>query len=293
MLRRELCIACGAREFRPLFSCVDHLVTRQTFGVAECARCGLRATDPFPSEDAIARYYESDDYVPMTDSSNGAIDRLYHAARWAALRLKRRLVRAASGRDRGRLLDIGCGVGEFPAHLARAGWQVVAVEPHAGARELARRHAGLRVEEAIPAEAEGRFDVVTLWHVLEHLHDPAAMLDRVRDLLAPGGILIAACPNHRCPDGDYYQADWYAYDVPRHLWHFSAATLTALLARQRFALRSLHTLPFDPFYIALLSARHGRRGSALGALRVATGSLLAGMRDPARATAIVYVAAPS
>ena len=288
------CPVCGASRWRRVLACRDHLVTGEAFDVVACERCTLWATDPQPSPAQIGRYYDSDDYVPMTNARRGPIGVAYHAVRRITVRQRLRLVARAAPRRPGRLLDVGCGTGEFLAHARASGWDVAGVEPEARAAAHADAK-GLAVvrSDDLAAVDGARFDAVTLWQALEHMYAPGAQLAHVRRLLAPNGCVVIAVPNHACTDASAYGADWYAYDVPRHLWHFTAATLGRLLDAQGFAVAGVHALPFEPFYIALLSELRARRGRNVGrALAVALRSALHARRDPARATAIAVVARP-
>ena len=265
------------------------------FDVVECRGCGLRMTDPRPDVQAIGRYYESDAYLPMTNAGRGAVATTYRAVRKLTVRLRLGLVTRHASRVRGRLLDVGCGTGEFLAHARSRGWDVAGVEPSARAAEQAERHEiAVHRTNDLATIADGPFDAITLWHALEHMHDPAVQLAQVRRLLAPYGSVVVAVPNHESVDAGAYGADWYAWDVPRHLWHFTPTTLGRLLARAGLAPGAPHALPFDPYYIALLSERRGRRAwNLLRAATVATRSSLAAWRTPARASAIAMPAWPA
>jgi SAM-dependent methyltransferase len=277
-----------------VIACRDHLVTGETFDVVECGGCGLRMTAPQPDARSIGRYYESEAYLPMVNAGRGAIAITYRAVRRLTVRLRLRLVTRHAPRSRGRLLDVGCGTGEFPARARAAGWDVVGVEPSAHAAAQAERH-GLEIRRTadLAAVVDGPFDAITLWHALEHMHDPGAQLAHVRRLLASDGCVVVAVPNHDSVDAGAYGASWWAWDVPRHLWHFTPATLGRLLASQGFAVGTVHALPFDPFYVALMSERRVRRGwNLLRAATVASRSALVAWRDPARGSAIALVARP-
>jgi len=276
-------------------ACRDHLVTGESFDVVECDGCGLRMTAPRPAPEAIGRYYDSDDYLPMTNAAPGAVAAVYRAVRRLTVRLRLGLVTRHARRPAGRLLDVGCGTGEFLAHARTAGWDAVGVEPAARAAAHAER-LGLAVRRTADLRTldDGPFDAITMWHALEHMYEPGAQLAQARRLLAPGGCLVVAVPNHDSVDAGAYGTAWYAWDVPRHLWHFTPATLGRLLTREGFAVTALHALPFDPFYIALLSELRGRRGRNLArAATVAVRSALAGWRDPARGSAVAAVARPT
>jgi SAM-dependent methyltransferase len=286
------CPLCGATARHRVLACRDHLVSGETFDVVECDACGLRMTEPQPDPETIGRYYESADYLPMRNDGAGPVAIAYRAVRHVTVRVRLGLVARHAPRPRGRLLDVGCGTGEFLAHARDAGWDVVGVEPAARAADDAER-LGLAVRRSADLARldEPPFDAITMWHALEHMHAPAAQLAQARRLLTPDGCVLVAVPSHDSIDARTYGAAWYAWDVPRHLWHFTPATLGRLLERQGFAPIAWHALPFDPFYIALLSELRGRGGwNVARAATTAVRSALAAGRDAARASAVVAVA---
>jgi len=154
------------------------------------------------------------------------------------------------------LLDIGCGTGEFLAAVRKGGWQVEGVERDEKASSWARDSLGIPVTAgdlySLPSTA-GPFDVITLWHVLEHLYDPARAVQRIGDLLGKDGYLLIALPNIESIDARVYGADWIALDTPRHVNHFSPGTLTRLLTDAGFAPLARRQLPFDAFFNTLMS----------------------------------------
>jgi SAM-dependent methyltransferase len=203
-----------------VLACRDHLVTGEPFDVVECGGCGLRMTAPQPDAQAIGRYYESEAYLPMTNTGRGAVATTYRAVRRLTVRLRLRLVTRHAPRSRGRLLDVGCGTGEFLAHARDRGWNVVGVEPSPRAAADAERH-GLAVRRvaSLAEVADGRFDAITLWHALEHMHDPGCQLAEVRRLLTPGGCVVVAVPN-RQRRRRRVRRGMVRVGRARHLWHF-------------------------------------------------------------------------
>ncbi len=226
------CPLCGGRRRRPLLAAGDRLRPRErtSYTVVRCIDCGLAFTDPRPTTDEIAAFYPP---------SYGGLDRDDVLARVEAAfrrRQQREVVRwlARLRPARGRLLDAGCGAGDLLAALRADGWSVTGVEPAPPAAALARRRHGLdvltgRFEEA-PLES-GRFDVVTLAGVLEHLHDPLGALRRARSLLAPGGLVaVLFVPRLDSPEARRLGSRWLALDMPRHLTHFDEPSLVRMAA---------------------------------------------------------------
>ncbi len=255
------CPLCGAGAVRPALDTRDYSVSQQPFALWDCAACGLRFTQDAPAPAEIGAFYQSDDYISHSDTRKGIINALYHVARGYMLGSKQRLIgRIHPSR---RLLDVGCGTGYFVNHLQQRGYQVTGVEVDEKARAFGQREFGLEVytpEEFLGGAFPGPFGVVTMWHVLEHVHDPKAYLARINELLEPGGALVIAVPNFTSADADFYGAFWAAYDVPRHLWHFRPGTLIALAEEAGFLLTGKKRLPLDPFYVALLSEKYKGSG---------------------------------
>ncbi|RMI25178.1 MAG: class I SAM-dependent methyltransferase, partial [Calditrichaeota bacterium] len=220
------------------------------------------------------------------------VNRLYHLARQIMLRRKRRLVEGMLPAHARTLLDVGCGTGYFLKHMQDHGWQVQGIEPEARAREYARQRFQLRVEppEQLFALPEAGFHAITLWHVLEHIHRLQDYLRRIGELLNEEGRLFVALPNHTSFDGEYYREFWAAYDVPRHLWHFSPGAFTGLMKKHGFEMVQYRPMPLDGFYVSILSETY--RGRSLPLLRGGwTGwrSFLRTLKDPRAGSSILYI----
>ena len=246
-------------------TCVDHYATGEVFHLCRCRECGFLLTQDFPPETEIGRYYATPDYISHSDTKKGLMNSLYHRVRKYMLKRKARLVVHESHRKEGRLLDIGTGTGYFAATMQRQGWQVEAVEKDEGARRFAREHFALQVkpETALRDYAPHSFDVITLWHVMEHLEHLNETWELLNTLLTEKGVLIVAVPNSSSFDACKYGAYWAAYDVPRHLWHFTPATIQRLASKHGFIMAERYPMPFDAFYISMLTERNMRRSCAV------------------------------
>ena len=257
----ETCPLCNGTHLERTLTCVDHYATGEMFHLCRCADCGFLFTQDFPAEAEIGRYYETPDYISHSDTKKGAMNRLYHWVRRYMLKRKAKLVMRVTHRKEGHLLDIGTGTGYFPDTMKRLGWQVEAVEKNASAREFAHAHFGLEVkpDTALKDYAPESFDVITLWHVLEHLEHLNETWETLNALLTDKGMLLVAVPNCSSYDAQKYGAYWAAYDVPRHLWHFTPDTLQQVASKHGVIMSERHPMPFDAFYVSMLTERHMNR----------------------------------
>ncbi len=257
ILHIDTCPLCGGQTFDKRFSCADYYATGEVFAVCACVNCGFMFTQDAPSEAFIGRYYESPDYVSHSDTHEGLMNKAYHAVRSLMLRRKARLVRRYSPFGR-RLLDIGTGTGYFPALMAQEGWAVSAIEKNEQARKFAQTHFGLNVSapETFWTLPEKSYDVITLWHVLEHLQHLDETWSMFHRLLDDRGVLIVAVPNPSSYDARHYKEMWGAYDVPRHLWHFTPEVLGRWAVKHGFEVKDKLPMPFDAFYVSMLSEKY-------------------------------------
>jgi 2-polyprenyl-3-methyl-5-hydroxy-6-metoxy-1,4-benzoquinol methylase len=237
----------------------------ETFPVFKCRECGFIFTQSHPGEEGIGRYYESENYISHTGTSKGIVNKMYLVARKFMLRKKVRLIIKSTGLKKGSLLDIGSGTGHFAAEAKKAGWEVRGVEISEKAREFSKLNFDLDVTADASSLKDGSFDCITLWHVLEHFQDPEACMRDIYRLLKPGGICIIALPNSDSLDAKYYKEYWAAWDLPRHLWHFSPEVFTKFSKKSGFEIKDIKTLPLDVFYISIISERY--RKSALAFIR--------------------------
>ena len=249
----------------------DHLVTGEEFGLIWNAEYQCYQTNPIPK--MLDKYYESADYISHSDNAETAMERIYQRAKRINLNHKLSLVKRFCGQE-GALMDIGAGTGDFVKHAQDRGWEAYGVEPNEAARERAHGK-GVPVYSRITVQQEAIYDAITLWHVLEHLPDLDQEIRTISTTLKPGGWLILAVPNYKSLDAKYYKSDWAAYDVPRHLWHFSRSSIKRLFGTKGYELRAVKPLWLDAFYISWLSEtyRKNRLAPLSGALMGAASNL--------------------
>jgi 2-polyprenyl-3-methyl-5-hydroxy-6-metoxy-1,4-benzoquinol methylase len=286
------CPVCGSSSIHPALTANDHTVSSQAFQIAECSKCSLRFTQDVPAADDIGRYYQSENYISHTDTSEGLVNRLYQRVRKRTLRQKRKLVEVYTGKSNGSVLDIGSGVGAFTSEMAAHGWKATGLEPDDGARKVALESYGVRLEEpsalfSFPAET---FDAITLWHVLEHVHELERYIETIKRLLRSDGRIFIAVPNYTSLDAKVYDRFWAAYDVPRHLYHFSPSAMQTLIKTAGMQVETLRPMWFDSFYVSLLSSRYKNGNTNWpGALWTALRSNMTALADRSRCSSIIYI----
>lgn len=244
----SVCPVCQANSFNSFLTAKDYTVSQQDFGLVNCTTCGFTITNPRPTLETIHSFYKSEKYISHTGGSGSFVDRLYRIARSYTLKWKQQLI--TSFAQEKTLLDYGCGTGSFLAHMKTKGWNVTGVEPSADARAIASENA--TVHELIES-VNGTFYIITLWHVLEHIHDLNKTLTELGKRLEASGTIFIAVPNYKCADATHYKKHWAAYDVPRHLWHFNQQTMTRVLADAGFNVQKIVPMKLDAYYVSLLS----------------------------------------
>ncbi|HEY5691816.1 MAG TPA: class I SAM-dependent methyltransferase [Cyclobacteriaceae bacterium] len=251
------CPVCRGTSFRNILTCKDHTFSQEFFTIQECENCQLRLTNPRPDEDSIGKFYQSSAYISHSGKSNNIFDLIYLQARKLALRRKFRLINIY--KQQGVILDYGCGTGEFLEYMAIQQWRVLGIEPAENARtkanDLLLKYNG-PVKPTLDELSTSKFDVITLWHVLEHIATPDQLLSRLKIRLNKNGYLFVAVPNYKSHDADHYKEHWAGYDVPRHLWHFSQSQMKAIFEAQGFQLLDKVPLKMDSYYVSLLSEKY-------------------------------------
>lgn len=253
-----VCPVCKNPETIKKFTVKDYTVSGESFELVDCRSCGFRFTLDSPSQDQIGRYYQSETYISHTDSKKGIFNSIYQLIRKQAVQSKRKLVCDFGQRSTGKLLDYGCGTGAFLVEMKSAGWDVQGMEPDPGARFRAEALTASKIMEPdkLPTMETSSVDVVTMWHVLEHVHELHETLSQLKRILKENGLLLVAVPNHMSHDAGHYAEHWAAYDVPRHLHHFNPASITHLMKIHGLQVRNVLPMWYDAFYVSLLSEKY-------------------------------------
>ena len=284
------CPVCLSTDFKEVLRAKDHTVSKKDFSIHHCNNCTFRFTNPVPTQDEIGPYYQSEEYISHSNTSKGLINKAYQIVRKRTLKQKRKIIQNFTGKRSGNLLDIGAGTGAFLNTIQTAGWQVTGIEPDENARENAESLWGLKLrpaEEFFQLET-GKYDAVTMWHVLEHVHELEAYLDHIFNLLNDQGKFIVAVPNYTSWDSGKYQEMWAAYDVPRHLYHFSPASLQHIVERKGFKLVDMKRMPFDSFYVSMLSEKY-KDGSMIRGVWNGFCSWISSWSQKSRCSSLIYL----
>jgi 2-polyprenyl-3-methyl-5-hydroxy-6-metoxy-1,4-benzoquinol methylase len=251
------CPVCGIKIFTLFLKSNDYFLTNEEFSIMICASCGMKFVNPRPDPNEIRKYYESSDYVSHGGQKN-ALNYIYKNVRKYSIKKKYKLVKEHAKSKK--LLDIGCGTGEFIFFCKQMGFDVQGIEPGEKPRSFAKAkyHVDVEDETYLDKIVIAEFDIITMWHVLEHVHKLHERMNKMREILKPGGTLIIAIPNNNSWDACYYGKFWAAYDLPRHLYHFSVETMKILANVHQFKVDEIIPMKLDAFYISFLSEKYAR-----------------------------------
>ena len=285
------CPVCSSSDINPLLTVKDHSVSKEGFVVWQCGACTLRFTQDVPDEDSIGPYYQSQDYISHSNTDKGLMNKLYKQVRKHTLEQKATLIIHYT-KPKGRILDIGAGIGAFLSVMKKKGWEIKGIEPDESARKNAEQFFQLSLEQpsALEQLTPGTYDAITLWHVLEHVHQLHGYVEHLKNLLTPGGKIFIAVPNYTSADATAYRNFWAAYDVPRHLYHFSPKSIETLVGQHGLKLIGKKPMWFDSFYISLLSSKYHRGSTSwIGAGLTGLRSNLTALFDRDRCSSLIYI----
>lgn len=292
MIHYSNCPLCQSGKLQPVFSVKDYTVSAENFMLLKCGDCTLVFTKDIPGQENIAVYYASQNYISHSNTQKGFINQLYHRVRTITLTAKRKMIVSQTGIKQGKILDVGCGTGAFLNEMKTAGWQITGLEPDDVARKNAVDLFGIHPLSSteifnLPANS---FNAITMWHVLEHVHQLHVYVEQLKNLLTHDGRLFIAVPNYTSYDAAHYHAHWAAYDVPRHLYHFSPQSMKILM--QQHGLQVIETKPmwFDSFYVSLLSEKYKNgKGNFIKAFLIGLVSNMKALFDGERCSSVIYI----
>lgn len=253
MEKLSSCPACGETKLLAFLTAKDYTVTHENFEITRCQACELLFTNPRPTASEASPYYKSENYISHSDTQRGIINRLYHVVRNFTLKQKTRWIEKEKTGNL-ELLDIGCGNGHFLHACQKAGWKISGMELDPVTAARAETMLGIDIYSSIKNIPKSeKFNLISLWHVLEHVYELEEYFMFFKSQIAKEGVLLLALPNSKSFDAHHFKEYWAAYDVPRHVYHFEPSTIASLAKKHGFKLKSTRGQIFDSFYISLLS----------------------------------------
>ncbi|WP_044200234.1 class I SAM-dependent methyltransferase [Dyadobacter tibetensis] len=257
MEKIDQCPVCQGSSFSNYLNVEDFTVSRQEFKIQQCNTCNFLLTNPRPAEAEIGAFYQSDAYISHHDDAKDLMSRVYGQVRNYTLQQKLKMINELVP-AKGSLLDIGCGTGAFLHTCQQDGWKIIGTEPDPDARLQAEQKVGSPIHAQIQGlpHADNSFDIISMWHVLEHVHRLNETLSWLRSKLKTSGKILIAVPNPESHDAQVFGKYWAAYDVPRHLYHFTKNTMNKLLANHGLLIHSIQPMWFDAFYVSMLSTKY-------------------------------------
>lgn len=235
----------------PFLNCKDHLVSDETYEIMLNQEKEMLVTSPIPTD--LEKYYNSEEYKSHHNSKKTFLNFIYNTVKKRSFKKKHTIFQ--NGTTDKTILDIGAGTGDFLKYCKDNHFKVTGIEPNEGARNQAKEN-GILLHEKLEGVLGKKFDVITMWHVLEHVPNLYEYLEHLKNLLKEDGKLIVAVPNFKSYDANYYKEFWAAYDVPRHLWHFSKKSIYSLFGSVDLEVVKVHPMKYDSFYVSLLSEKY-------------------------------------
>ena len=236
----------------PLLNCKDYTVSSERFELMKNEEYDMLITFPVPLN--LESYYKSDNYISHTDSKKSLFDKIYQIVKKHTLKQKISLLNSFQTASK-TILDVGAGTGDFLNICKNNNWKVLGIEPNLDARKIAGEK-GIYLKKNLLDINDQKFDVITLWHVLEHVEDLKDTIKILNSLLKPNGRIVIAVPNYKSYDAQFYKEYWAAFDVPRHLWHFSQNTIQKLFSEVEMVVAKTVPMKFDSYYVSFLSEKY-------------------------------------
>ena len=255
------CPFCESENTKSYLKLKDYFLSQEDFEILECDDCKLLFTTPRPDASVIGNYYKSEDYLSHNEHKKGLVPWIYNQVKKVNIQNKYKI--ACKGFTEAKLLDFGCGVGDFLHYAQQNGCEITGCDMSEDARKYASEKLGKTIvsPDEIFALPHSTFDVITMWHVLEHIDNLKFQTEQLHRLLKDNGRLVIAVPNYMSYDAQYYKDKWAAYDVPRHLNHFHKESLQNIFAGS-FELETIHPMKWDAFYISMMSEKYIGKGNS-------------------------------
>ena len=251
----ERCPICKSDKLSNHIICKDHMVSGESFAITRCSNCSFLFTNPRPNQENIGSYYHSEKYISHSNQANNFINSIYKLTRLFTLSKKVKLINTISTEKS--VLDFGCGTGDFLYKCKINGWNIAGLEPDENARDQAKKKTETSIIKNInELNKIDNISLITLWHVLEHVPDLNSTIESLKSKLSKNGKILIAVPNYQSYDAKLYREHWAAYDVPRHLYHFSMDTMKLLLNNHGLKIYKTIPMKIDSFYVSLLSEKY-------------------------------------
>ncbi len=292
MITYTCCPVCKNNQIEEIFSAKDYTVSGESFSIVKCKSCAVLFTQNVAEQNEIGRYYASENYISHSDTQVGLVNQLYHSIRKKTLQNKKNLIKNETGKSHGNLLDIGCGTGAFLNIIKTNGWTTTGLEPDETARAKAKTLYGIEAQPShnifnLPNKS---YDAITMWHVLEHVHQLHEYLEQLKNKLTKRGKIFIAVPNYTSYDAQHYGQFWAAYDVPRHLYHFSPASMKNLVEQHGLSIKKIKPMWFDSFYVSILSEKYKNgKGNLISAFFVGLVSNFKAIFNSKKSSSLIYI----
>ena len=286
------CPVCKGTQIQPRLSAKDYTVSNETFSILSCNDCTHLFTQNVAEQADIGKYYASENYISHSDTQVGFVNKLYHSIRKKTLQRKKNLIENETKKLTGSILDVGCGTGAFLNTMKLGGWKITGLEPDETARAKATSLYGIEPQpsEEIFNLSHNTYDAITMWHVLEHVHQLHGYVAQLKNMLTDKGKIFIAVPNYTSYDAAHYGEFWAAYDVPRHLYHFSPESMKNLVEQHGLSIKKMKPMWFDSFYVSMLSEQYKNgKGNLIKAFLIGLISNIKTLFNPKKCSSIIYI----
>ena len=292
MVTYTSCPVCKSNQIRLQLSAKDYTVSGETFSIVACNNCTHLFTQNVAEQNEIKKYYASENYISHSDTQIGLINKLYHSIRKKTLQSKKKLIEGETQKSTGNILDIGCGTGAFLNTMKTGGWKITGLEPDETARAKAKTLYGIEPQPSnnIFNLPDNSYDAITMWHVLEHVHQLNEYVEQLKNMLTDKGKIFIAVPNYTSYDAQHYGQFWAAYDVPRHLYHFSPDSMKRLVEQHGLTIKKIKPMWFDSFYVCMLSEQYKNgKGNLIKAFLVGLVSNIKTLFNSKKCSSLIYI----